>query len=460
MGLLRFRLFGANVHIRPGFWLVVLALVTSTQRPWFAQVLLGLTLLLTLLVHEMGHALTARRLGLDPIILIHAFGGATSFLPTGVPGRAAAIRIALAGPSAGLLMALAGVLALKFGPHLSGHPWSSAVRGPLTEFIQINGFWSLVNLLPVMPFDGGQVLVYLLGPNRILLAGRISLGFGLVAAVILHRLGLDVAAIVFAIASVIQYLLLRKTHSKLSDAVAPQQVELLLGQARKALADGDADSAMRMAKVVVEVARTPKLRRQGAEVFAWAALGKADLDGARLALDWLSDGSIDPLLQAAILEADGDCERAVHCLRQARVVGDDRPQVAASLVRLLLGIDRYGEAALTTIQILDHVSVEEARLVVRACRDGSRPIPAAELSEALFARTSDVEDLLSSVASYVAAGNREAARSTLALAMGGNVTAEAIKAHPQWSELASEPDLASALGEQTVESGSRVNPTD
>ncbi|MGC4063101.1 MAG: hypothetical protein QM784_00300 [Polyangiaceae bacterium] len=320
------------------------------------------------------------------------------------------------------------------------------MRQPLTEFIQINGFWSLINLLPVMPFDGGQVLVYLLGPNRIMLSGRISLGFGLVAAVVLHRLGLDVAAIVFAIASVIQYLLLRKTHSKISTTVAPQQVEFLLEQARKALAEGDQDSAMRMAKVVVEIAQAPKLRRQGAEVFAWAALGKGDLDGARLALEWMNDGGIDPLLQAAILEADGDCERAVHCLRQARVVGDDRPQVAASLVRLLLGIDRYGEAALTTIQILDNVSVEEARLVARACREGSRPIPAAELSEALFSRTNDVEDLLSSVASYVAAGNREAARSTLALALGGKVTAEAIQAHPGWSTLARESDLASVIG--------------
>jgi hypothetical protein len=45
----------------------------------------------------------------------------------------------------------------------------------------------------------------------------------------------------------------------------------------------------------------------------------------------------------------------------------------------------------------------------------------------------------------VAAGNREAARSTLALALGDDVTADAVKAQPEWANLALEPDFAVLL---------------
>jgi len=447
MGVLRFRLFGAAVHIRPDFWVVVALLVLSTQRPALLQVVLGLTLLLTILFHELGHALVAKRFGLSPVVVVHAFGGVTSFLP-GVPvSRAMAIRIALAGPATGLALALLGLFALKFAPVMLHHPLPEPTKQALLEFMQINGFWSAINLLPLMPFDGGQVLIYLLGPERQIVAARVSLVFGCAAAIVLYKFGLTLAALVFLFSSVIQYFSVRRATAVAESPVPLRQLELLLAQARGALENGDHESAARISRAVVESAPTSAIRRQAAEVYAWAALGMSQQGEARRALEWMSDGALDPLLQAALLEADGDAERAIHCLRQARTVGDERAQVAASLVRLLLGADRYGEAALTTIQILDHVTPEEARLVVVACRDGGRPVPAAELSEALFARTGLVSDLLDAVASYVAAGNTNTACSTLALALGGKVSVLDVETCPTWTTLAQDSSLAMVLAE-------------
>lgn len=441
MGVVRFNLLGTKVQIQPGFWLLILFLALATQRSLASQLTLGVTLLLTIVVHELGHALMARRLGLNPVIVIHTFGGITTYAPPVVLTRSIAIRVTLAGPALGLLSAVLGLMVLKLGPMVMGHPWSSMVSTALLEFTQINAFWSIVNLLPVMPFDGGQVLVLLLGPTKRLLAARISLVFGCLAALALYQVGLSVAAVVFAVASAIQYVASRRLQEVTSAAVGPREVETLLTQARRALEEGDHAGAMRLSRSIVDVAPATPIRRKAAEIYAWSALGKEEFVEARRALEWMSDGAIDPLLQAALLEAEGDCDRAIHCLRQARVAGDERAQLAASLIRLLLGVDRYGEAALTTIQILEHVSVEEARQVIAACREGGRPVPAAELAEALFSVTGEATDLVSAVDSYLAAGDREAACSAFARSLHTRLTPSQIEACLEWPKLAEDADL-------------------
>jgi Zn-dependent protease len=450
MGLVRFRLFGAQVEIRPGFWFVLAVLGLSSQRSPVNQFILAVTLFVTILGHELGHAYAAKAAGLEPFILIHAFGGATNYAPKAVLSRGTAIRITMAGPVGGLLLTLIGLSVWKLGPYVLHHPWSSRIEGPLLEYVQINGVWSLINLLPITPFDGGQILSYLFGPTRQIIAARISLAFGVLAALLLYRIGLSVAAVVFLVASILQFLAAKRVQTATSPTISPRQMATLLEKARSALSEGDHDSAIKLARVVVEVTSNAAMRRSAAEVYAWAALGKNQPSEARQALVWMSDSAVDPLLQSALLEADGDVERAVTCLRQARVMGDERPQVAASLVRLLLLVDRFGEAALTTIQILDDVTVEEARQVVRACREGGRPVPAAKLAEALFGKTGHVSDLLTCVYCYQSAGNGEAARSTLALALGDKLTPDDIESSGEWNALAEVDELVSVLSEARV----------
>jgi Zn-dependent protease len=110
----------------------------------------------SILVHELGHALVATRIfRLGPAqILIHGFGGLTRFRPPEKSWQA--FVTALAGPSAGLLLGLvAVVIALVV-------PVSGRVEGLLHVVATINIFWSLFNLLPMLPLDGGNMLLHAL----------------------------------------------------------------------------------------------------------------------------------------------------------------------------------------------------------------------------------------------------------------------------------------------------------
>lgn len=105
-------------------------------------------------VHEMGHALMFRYFGHTPHVELIAFGGVTH----GTPGRTSTPKedflVALAGPMTGLL--IGGALWLYVRE--LGYPTDSRiVRTVIDDLVWINLGWSLLNLLPILPLDGGQV---------------------------------------------------------------------------------------------------------------------------------------------------------------------------------------------------------------------------------------------------------------------------------------------------------------
>jgi Zn-dependent protease len=131
------------------FWGLSLGLAGGIQ--W------GLAVTLSLLVHEMGHALVARHYQLSPRVLLHAWGGLT------MHERASRDRddayIIAAGPGAGLAF---GVLVwVVFRAVVRVAPDFVAEHGFVVELardlLYINVVWSLVNLLPLWPLDGGQL---------------------------------------------------------------------------------------------------------------------------------------------------------------------------------------------------------------------------------------------------------------------------------------------------------------
>ena len=107
-----------------------------------------------MLVHEWGHALCARALGLAVEGMeIAPFGGVVYVRGVEQLGTGAAVGVALAGPATSLALAgLCGCAAYalpKFLPF-----WA--------HLIEINLVLALTNLLPAFPLDGGRVLFVLL----------------------------------------------------------------------------------------------------------------------------------------------------------------------------------------------------------------------------------------------------------------------------------------------------------
>jgi Zn-dependent protease/CBS domain-containing protein len=109
----------------------------------------------SLLLHELGHAVVARREGMEIAgITLWLFGGVARF--TGMfPSARAELRIALAGPAVSLV--LGGVFV-----GLSQLPLPRAVDGVVAWLGWINLILLAFNMLPALPLDGGRVLRALL----------------------------------------------------------------------------------------------------------------------------------------------------------------------------------------------------------------------------------------------------------------------------------------------------------
>lgn len=108
----------------------------------------------SILIHELGHAFTARSFGSRVAIELNGLGGLTRWsVPDGeiTPGRRA--LIAAAGSAVGLLFGgLVWLVATQFGPY----PRLTAFI--LESLIYVNVFWGLLNWLPIRPLDGGHLL--------------------------------------------------------------------------------------------------------------------------------------------------------------------------------------------------------------------------------------------------------------------------------------------------------------
>ena len=155
------KLFGFPIFVS---WsaIVILAMVVlrgggvNTTSDLVEALLYGGIVFGSILVHELGHALVATRIfHLGPAaILIHGFGGLTRFRPPRKSWHA--FVTALAGPSAGLLLGLVAIVVALVVPV------SDRLEGLLHVVATINIFWSLFNLLPMLPLDGGNMLLHAL----------------------------------------------------------------------------------------------------------------------------------------------------------------------------------------------------------------------------------------------------------------------------------------------------------
>ena len=106
----------------------------------------------SLVLHELGHAVTARRLGMTiEGITLWLFGGVARFSGE-FPSARAEFRIAIAGPLVSIGLGCVFVLIAVAG-HLG-----RAVDGVVSWLGYINLFLAAFNMLPAQPLDGGRVL--------------------------------------------------------------------------------------------------------------------------------------------------------------------------------------------------------------------------------------------------------------------------------------------------------------
>lgn len=148
-----FRLFGFEVTIRTGF-VIFLALIVFLYPDRFG-VWLAAGIAVFTLVHELGHAVAARSAGADAAISLDFMAGYTSFRSKGPLSHARRALISVAGPASQIAVSVAVLVAMGVNP-LSidsvrdGGDAAAALwwAGPMI---------GLLNLVPVLPLDGGHL---------------------------------------------------------------------------------------------------------------------------------------------------------------------------------------------------------------------------------------------------------------------------------------------------------------
>lgn len=181
-----FQIFGIPCRIHPYFWLGALFFAFPRRENLPGNIILALLisrmacLFVSILVHELGHAVLIRWAGFRPEVVLHAFGGLALYIPHRPIRAAVSVAISFAGPAAGFI--LYGIVRLIAQWLANTYPEGvhPVLADAILQLEWINLVWGLVNLLPIFPLDGGQISRTLLES----LLGRKGLRTSLIISII------------------------------------------------------------------------------------------------------------------------------------------------------------------------------------------------------------------------------------------------------------------------------------
>ena len=173
-----------------------------------------IVLFVSILVHELGHALTSRKMtGVTPSIKLWGMGGLA--YPNTQLTRKQSFWVTWAGPLAGLgffgliVLTCCAIYGFAIGtdltmillfPSRETYTVLAKMNDPvlymLKDLLWVNFWWSLMNLLPVFPLDGGQIYASIeRSPKKVWTVGMVTGALVAIAGFfILHQI---VIAILF-----------------------------------------------------------------------------------------------------------------------------------------------------------------------------------------------------------------------------------------------------------------------
>ncbi len=162
------RLFGIEIRVSIA-WVALLAIVVllgaeqaAAVAPalapgvqWMVGGGVAVAFLVSVLAHELAHALTARRLGVDPGPVVLGFVGGLAPLDVQASRPRDELLIALAGPLLSFVIAV-GASSVAVG--VAGDGTLAAVAGGVLVIGALNAILAILSLMPGMPLDGGRVI--------------------------------------------------------------------------------------------------------------------------------------------------------------------------------------------------------------------------------------------------------------------------------------------------------------
>lgn len=239
--MLTFSLFGVPVRVHLSFLIIALFGLGRYTGLDIAGWTIGV--FVAVLLHESGHAFTARAFGAHPVtITLFALGGYTTWPVGRQIGPGKRFLISAAGSAMGI--AVGGTLLAAWRQDVFADFPSVALAG-IESFILAGLFWGVLNWIPILPLDGGhmvQSLLELVWPSSATKVTRVvSVIAGTVAIFVAIRLQEPILALFVGLIMV----------TGLSASARPRRPE------RAAQPDVDAASSESGADEPAEVERPP-----------------------------------------------------------------------------------------------------------------------------------------------------------------------------------------------------------
>ncbi len=192
------RIAGIDLNVHATFFLLVgwVAISAYTTRQSLGDALAGVVFIICLfaiiVLHELGHALMARRFGIGTRDITLLPIGGVARLERMPEDPKQELLVALAGPAVNVVLALGFLLLTVLRGGLGG--FDEAVRaggGFLDQMVWVNVALVVFNMLPAFPMDGGRVLRALLALRMSYVrATQVAAGIGQTMAVLFGFLGL------------------------------------------------------------------------------------------------------------------------------------------------------------------------------------------------------------------------------------------------------------------------------
>ena len=332
------KLFGIPIKVEIPFFAITLFLGLSRSREialiveWIAVVFVSI------LLHEFGHALAARAFGLAPEIRLYQMGGLTSWRSEVDLPPLKQLAISLAGPVMGFLL---GGLILLTGPLLLRASPSQLMAVAYFDLLWVNIGWGVFNLLPLLPMDGGQVLVTLE-------AWILKRKDQVVSHVVSFLVALAITAAAFSLRAVwigflgifFAYLNGHFLFQKLQ-TYRDRKLRFDLDQAKEAIARNELDLAADLITKVQTRAKAPQTKREVSHILVVVYLRQEKLDRAEEELRRYSAffGG-DPYLQGALHFSKGEMAEALPHAQAAFGHYQDQ-EVGKMLYKILVGMNDF-----------------------------------------------------------------------------------------------------------------------
>lgn len=149
-----FTLLGFKVHVQPGF-VMFMALIVIVYGDEFGLWLAGAIAAFTV-IHELGHAVAARQNGAHAEISLGFLAGYASYIPTRPISRLGHAVISFSGPGIHIASSMALLLALGSSPL---DPSSSNTSAATSAIWWAGPVIGALNLVPILPLDGGHIVL-------------------------------------------------------------------------------------------------------------------------------------------------------------------------------------------------------------------------------------------------------------------------------------------------------------